>query len=94
MGLTALRDNIIVKLILTEKEGKIIIPKTATKFKQYDAPVYGEVISVGPKHKLGAQVGDKLIFQRHEGLKFKYQGETYLKLKQRWVLGIMKGDLE
>jgi co-chaperonin GroES (HSP10) len=31
--------------------------------------------------------GDIIIFTRHEGKRFKFEGETYLKLKQKWVLG-------
>lgn len=82
----ALRDDIIVKLIFEPHKGLIVIPKSATKFKQYDGEVYGEVVAVGPKYKYDLKPGDKVNFQRHEGIKFMVEGVTYLKLKSKWVL--------
>lgn len=89
--LQALRDNLIIKPIYREKESAIFIPEIAKKYKQYDAQVLGEVISVGPKFNLTFEreplkPKDQIIFQRHEGIKFVYEGQTYLKLNQKRVL--------
>lgn len=83
----ALRDEIIIKPVFEERKGLIVIPQSAKKFKQYDGQVFGEVLSVGPKHKLETQAGDRIIFQRHEGKRFIYQGQVYFAVRQRWVLG-------
>jgi co-chaperonin GroES (HSP10) len=87
--LQALGNNIIVKLVLEEHKGLIEIPKTALKYKQYDGEVFGEVVSVGPKYKYDLNPGDKIIFVRHEGNKFIYEGITYLRLKERWPQAVV-----
>lgn len=93
----ALRDDVIVRRIFEPHRGLIVIPKSATKFKQYDGEVYGEVVSVGPKFKYDVKPGDKINFQRHEGNKFIYNGETYLRLKTRhknnlgWIMAKVEG---
>ena len=84
--LQALRDEIIVKPVYEERKSIISIPQSALKFRQYDGQVYGEVISAGPKHKLGVIPGDKINWQRHEGKKITYQGQIYFVVKQRWVM--------
>ena len=88
---TALKDNIVVKPVYVEHSGKIEIPKSALQFKKYDANVYGYVVSVGKDFGLrfkgdNLKQGDIVIFQRHEGKRFIYERETYLKLKPKWVL--------
>jgi len=83
--LQALRDEIIVKPVFVERKGVLVIPKSALKYKQYDGEVYGEVISIGPKYPYNLKPGDKVIWQRHEGKKIIFEGETYLILKARWV---------
>jgi co-chaperonin GroES (HSP10) len=90
MKLQALRDEAIVKLVIQEHQGLIKIPESATKFKQYDGEVFGEVLSVGPKHRLGVKSGDKIIFQRHEGQKIIYGRDKYLVVKEKWIMGVIK----
>jgi co-chaperonin GroES (HSP10) len=87
--LQALRNEIIVKPILEEHKGLIEIPKSATEYKQYHGEVVGEVISIGHKYpyKEDLKVGNKVIFQRHEGKRMLYEGERYLALKEKWVHG-------
>jgi co-chaperonin GroES (HSP10) len=36
------------------------------------------------------KVGDNVIWTRHEGIKFTYDNEEYIKLKPQYVLGIIK----
>ena len=38
---------------------------------------------------LRPKIGDKIIFTRHEGVKFTYEKVVYLKLKAQWVLAII-----
>jgi co-chaperonin GroES (HSP10) len=85
--LQALRDEVIVRPFYEEKKSDIIIPQTAGKYKQYDGRVFGKVISVGPKHKLGVQAGDKICWVRHEGKKILYEGQIYFAIRERWILG-------
>lgn len=95
--LQALQDNVIVKPVYQNKISNIIIPDGSRfgknsgrgEFQLYHGFIYGIIESVGKDYKYELQVGDKLIFQRHEGKRFLYQGEEYLKLKSRWVLAQM-----
>jgi co-chaperonin GroES (HSP10) len=86
----ALRDEIIVKQIFEEKKSSLIIPETAQEWKQYHGEVYGEVVSVGPEYPYKLKVGDKIIYQRHEGNKLPWGEIKYLRLKSKWVLARVK----
>ena len=85
--LQALRDEIIVRPIFEKHKGLVIIPQSAKKYKQYDGQVFGEVLSVGLRHKLGVQAGDRICWMRHEGKKIVYQGNVYFAVRERWVMG-------
>ncbi len=87
--LQALRDNIIVKPLYEEKRSSIIIPKMAKEWKQYNGNVYGLVISVGKDYKLKDEIkpGTIIAFEKNEGIKFTYAGETYFKMRSRWIHG-------
>ena len=87
----ALRDDVIVKLVVEEHKGMIEIPKSASKWRQYDSEVFGEVVAVGSKSVFDLKPGDKINFQRHEGKRFYYEGQQYLKLKARWVMAKVEG---
>ena len=88
--LQALRDEVIIKPLFEENKGLIEIPAGALKYKQYDGQVFGEIVSIGQKYPYKLQIGDKITFQRFEGVKFIYEGVIYLKLKSKWVLGAIK----
>ncbi len=88
MGLEAVGDMVIVKLYHKEKIGSIFLPDQT---KNYNADFYGEVIKVGPKLTLDIQEGDKLAFNRHEGIPIEYEGEEYLSLKAMHILGKIEG---
>jgi co-chaperonin GroES (HSP10) len=87
MSLQALRDEIIVRPVYEKQKGLVIIPKSAIKFKQYDGQVFGEVLSVGKRHKLGVKIGDIISWVRHEGKKIIHQGQVYFAIRERWILG-------
>lgn len=81
---------IIIKLMYADKIGSIIVPDQA---KLYSGEYWGEVVSVGPDlpyhHEL--LVGDKIVFCRNEGYKFKpFFNANYEELyavKAKWVMG-------
>lgn len=56
--------------------------------KEYIGNFYGEVIAVGPEYPFNVKQGDKIHFQRHEGVKVEINGRKLLALKQRWVAGV------
>ena len=63
------------------------------EFRLYHGFIYGIVHSVGKDYKYELKPGDKIIFQRHEGKLIIYQREEYIKLKSRWVLGVIEGEV-
>ncbi len=94
--LQALRNEIIVKPIFfgTDQVGQIVIPQSASQFKQYALPVEGEVISIGSKYpyKNALKPGDRVTWENYhncggayEGKQIIYEGVRYLILKERWV---------
>ena len=86
----AVRDWVVVKLRYKEQTGSIVIPDSA---QQYSGDFYGEVVSIGPDYKYDLKTGDKIAFVRHEGFKiFDKDGEEYLSLRERWVLGKIEED--
>jgi co-chaperonin GroES (HSP10) len=85
--LQALRNEVIVKPVFEEHKGLIEIPKSALEYKQYYGEVFGEVVSIGEDYPYGKlKIGDKIIFQRHEGKRIEVDGEKYLVLKEKWVM--------
>jgi co-chaperonin GroES (HSP10) len=86
----ALRDNIIVRPIFQEHKGLVEIPKDAQEFKQYHGEVFGEVVAIGKGYKYELEIGDKIIWQRHEGKPIIVDKEKYLVLKSKWVLAVIK----
>ena len=85
----ALKDNLIIKPLYEEKKNSIFIPQTAINYKRNKGNVLGLVISIGKdsQYKDSLSPGDNISYQRGEGIKFTYQGETYYKLKAKWVMG-------
>lgn len=95
MKVRPLHDYIFVKRI-EEKEtvkGGIIIPDTA-KEKQQE----GEVIAVGTGRKtdegkvipLDIRVGDHILFGKYSGTEIKIEGEEYLIISEKDVLGVIE----
>ena len=97
--LQALRDDVIVKPVYQERIGKLFIPGALRfgknsgrgEFQLYHGFIYGVVEAIGANYKDQTfdgeflQVGDKILWVRHEGQKFNYQGQEYIRLKSRWV---------
>ena len=96
MTLQALGSTIIVKPLFldTEQVGSIILPQNAPEVRNYHLPIFGEVISIGPRYRYirDLRVGDIVVWENYrssggyyEGVKFEYEGKTYLKISERWV---------
>lgn len=88
--LQALRNEVIVLPIYeTKSRGNIIIPEHARTYKLYHGSIMGEVVSVGPSSEFrnSIQKNDKIYWRRHEGKKFLHDGQTYMSVKDQWVMG-------
>ena len=96
----ALGSTIIVKPLFldTEQVGSIILPKYAPEVRNYHLPVFGEVISIGPRYRYhrDLKVGDIVVWENYrssggyyEGVKFEYEGKTYLLVKEKWLHAVV-----
>lgn len=79
----AFADQIIIRRVYTGKIGasSIIIPDVGA-IRSNSEDFYGEVISVGSENKMGIKFGDKLLYERNEGLKC----GDYWSIKPRAIL--------
>lgn len=88
-------DRIVVKPIAGEEKtaGGIILPDTAQ-----EKPMRAKVLSVGPGRvldngktvKLEVKVGDTVLFGKYGGTEVKVEGEEYVILQEREILGIFE----
>lgn len=88
MSLKAIGKSIIVTIDYdTKYKNVIIIPDTAIRYKEHF--YVAKIISVGSKCGYDLKIGDRILLRQyetgHEGLRFYYEGETYYKLKERWI---------
>lgn len=89
-----LGDRVVVKVIRQEKTaGGIVLPETAQ-----EKPQLGEVIAVGPgrldekgsRMPMDVKKGDRILFAKYAGTEVKLDGEEYLLLSEKDVLGIVE----
>ncbi|NLJ72819.1 MAG: co-chaperone GroES [Syntrophomonadaceae bacterium] len=91
-----LADRIVLKVAeVTEEKTKsgLYVPDSAK-----EKPQEAEVLAVGPgalnekgeRIPMEVKVGDKVIFSKYAGLEIKVDGEEYLVLSERDILGILK----
>ena len=90
-----LGDRVLVEPIEKEEvtAGGIVLPETAK-----EKPQEGEVMAVGPgaindkgeRLPMNVAVGDKIIFSKYAGTEIKLDGEDFLIMAERDVLGILK----
>ncbi len=89
-----LGDRVVVKVIKVEKSaGGIVLPDTAQ-----EKPQLGEVIAAGPGRldEKGARLpmdvkkGDRILFAKYAGTEVKLDGDEYLLLSEKDVLGIVE----
>ena len=91
-----LHDRVLVRRVKEEEKtrGGIIIPETAQ-----EKPQEGEIVAIGPGARdeagklvpLDVKVGDKILFGKWSGTEVKLDGEEYLIMQEKDVLGIVEG---
>ena len=95
MNIQPLGDRIVVKVreqVAKTKSG-IYVPDTAK-----DRPQEADVLAVGPGARnekgeripMEVQVGDVVVFSKYGGTEIKIEGEEYMILSERDLLGIVK----
>ncbi|MCE5223063.1 co-chaperone GroES [bacterium] len=94
MNIRPLGDRIVVKALEAEvtTKGGIILPDTAK-----EKPQKGKVLSVGTgrildngtRVPLDVREGDIIIFSKYGGTEIKIDGEDYLIVSERDILGVV-----
>lgn len=88
-----LGDRVVVKVVKEEKTaGGLVLPDTAQ-----EKPQTGEVVAVGPgkvqdngqRQPMDVSVGEKVLFAKYSGTEVKLEGETYLLLAEKDILGVV-----
>lgn len=96
----SVKDFVIIKPIYQSTIGNLIIPEASRfgknsghgEFQLYHGFIYGIVEAVGRDYKAQTfngeplLAGDKVIWERHEGKRFYYQDQEYLRLRGNSVL--------
>lgn len=89
-----LGDRVVVKVVKNEMtSGGIVLPDTAQ-----EKPQLGEVIAVGngrlldsgERAKMEVQTGNKILFAKYAGTEVKLDGEEYLVISEKDILGIVE----
>ncbi len=94
MQVQPLNDRVLVKRLEEETTtaGGIIIPDN-----NKEKPSQGEIVAVGPGHrldngeyaKLTVKKGDKILFGKYAGTDVKVEGTDYLIMKEDDIFGIL-----
>jgi chaperonin GroES len=88
-----LGDRVVVKVVKDEKTaGGIFLPENAQ-----EKPQTGEILAVGPgkildngsRQTIDVAVGDRILFAKYSGTEVKLDGETYLLLAEKDILGVI-----
>ena len=88
-----LGDRVVVKIVKDEKTaGGIYLPDTAQ-----EKPQTGEILAVGPgkildngsRLVIDVAVGDRILFAKYSGTEVKLDGETYLLIAEKDILGVV-----
>ncbi|HOI25042.1 MAG TPA: co-chaperone GroES [Caldisericia bacterium] len=94
MNIRPLGDRVVVKLIEAEQttKGGIILPDTA-KEKPQKAKVLavgtGRILDNGTRVPLDVREGDLIVFSKYGGTEIKIEGEDYLIVNERDILGVI-----
>lgn len=94
MKLRPLQDRVLIRPAERDAKspGGIIIPDTAK-----EKPVEGDVLAVGPGardergtlHRLGVEVGDRVLFGKWSGTEVRLDGEDLVIMKETDILGVV-----
>lgn len=94
MNVRPLGDRVVVKPLEAEEttKGGIILPDTA-KEKQQKGKVLsvgtGKVLENGTRVPMEVRDGDIIIFSKYGGTEVKIEGEEYLIVSERDILGVV-----
>ena len=89
-----LADRVVVKVVKAEKTaGGIMLPDSAQ-----EKPQLGEVIAVGlgkqddsgKRAPMDVKVGDRVLFAKYSGTEVKLDGEEFLLLAEKDILGVVE----
>ncbi|KUO49997.1 MAG: molecular chaperone GroES [Desulfitibacter sp. BRH_c19] len=95
MNIKPLGDRVVVKILQNEETTKsgIVIPDTAKEKPQEGEVVAigsGRVLENGQKVELEVSVGDRVFYSKYAGNEIKLDGQDYLILAERDLLGIVE----
>ena len=88
MAFEPLKDRLLVvpEVQATQTASGLYIPDTAK-----EKPLQGKVTAVGPDAKEdGINIGDIVVFANFSGMEIKIEGQEYLILLSKEVLGLIK----
>lgn len=95
MNIKPLGDRVVIKVLASEEKTQsgIVLPDTAK-----EKPQEGEIVAVGSgrtldngeKLPMEVKVGDRVIYSKYAGTEIKLDGEEYLILNERDILGIVE----
>ena len=91
MKIKPLFDRVVVKTIPNKQEkiGNIILPEIAKKPEICEVVALGCGNIDGNKYDFEVKIGDKVVFNKFAGSEFKIDGETYIIIKEKDLLGII-----
>jgi len=95
MNIQPLFDNVLVERseALQKTQSGLYIPSSAT-----EKPNKGKVIAVGKGKKLSdgstksltVELDDTVVFRNYDATELKFEGETYLLIQEKNILGIVR----
>ncbi len=70
----------------------IVLPETSQ-----ERPQIGEVVAIGDgtdfdgnKKDMKVKIGDEVLFNKYAGVELKFEGETYIVMREIDIIGVMK----
>lgn len=92
MEIKPLFDRVVVKSLpqKPEKVGNIILPEIAKKPEISEVVALGIGTLDGKEIKFEVKIGDKVIFNKFAGNEFKIDNQTYVIIKEKDILAIIK----
>lgn len=89
MNIYPIFDNILLEPAeVKENKSAVLLPNTVQ-----DKPYYGKVIACpegDDENNIIVSPGDTVIFNKFAGTEFKYSGKTYILIKQKEIMAIIK----
>lgn len=94
MKLVPLGDKVVIKQLEAEEKTKAGIILTS---QSKEKPQEATVISVGPgglvgdvEVKMVVKPGDRVVYTKYAGSEIKFEGETYIVIRQNDILAIVE----